>query len=230
MTKRRTGRAARALTLMLCAALASPAAACRDDAMLVFDGSGSMAGRGFDQQGPRRIEEAREALARVLPQVEHHRDIGLVTYGQGSSCGVAVEFGPRPAAAAPILAALARVDPRGLTPLADAVERGAEALDYRARSATVVLVTDGNDTCGGRPCARIERIAAEAANLTVHVLGFQVVGDVATAGTGLTGLLPRGEVEARCMAERTGGRYVLADTTAELVAALRAALGCDPSS
>jgi Ca-activated chloride channel family protein len=220
-----------ALAALLSVALVGEAAAsCRSDAMLVFDGSGSMAGRGFDQTGPRRIEEAREALARVLPEVERQRDIGLVTYGQGPNCRVAVEFPPLPLAAKPILATLARVDPRGLTPLADAVERGAEALDYRMRPATVVLVTDGNDTCGGSPCTRIERMVAEARDLTVHVLGFQVVGDIATAGTGLSGVLPKGEVEARCMAERTGGRYTLADTTPELVAALRAALGCEPFS
>ena len=217
--------------LLLALAIGGPTAAgCRDDAMLVFDGSGSMAGRGFDQAGPTRIDEARAALARVLPEVEDRRDIGLVTYGQGAACGVVLEFPPRPRAAAPILATLARVDPSGLTPLADAVERGAEALGYRTRPATVVLVTDGNDTCGGRPCARIERLAAGAHALTIHVLGFQVVGDVATAGTGLSGLLPRGEVEARCMAERTGGRYALADTMPELIAALRAVLGCEPVS
>ncbi|PWJ18256.1 vWA domain-containing protein [Jannaschia seohaensis] len=221
-----------ALPLALIAALAGPAqAACRSDAMLVFDGSGSMAGSGFVQNQTPRIEEARAAMARVLPEVEHHRRIGLVTYGLGGSCeGIALHFGPRDLAAVPILTALAEMTPQGLTPLAESVERAAEVLDYRSRPATVVLVTDGNDTCGGRPCDRIGRMQAAAADLTIHVLGFKVVGDIATSGTGLYGILPKGEVEARCMAEATGGSYTLTDTTSELIAALRAVLGCEPTS
>ncbi|TFL19764.1 VWA domain-containing protein [Jannaschia formosa] len=199
--------------------------------MIVFDGSGSMAGSGFVQNRTPRIDEARAAMAQVLPEVERFRRIGLVTYGLDGSCeGILLHFGPRPLAARPILSALDEVTPQGLTPLAESVERAAEVLDYRMRPATVVLVTDGNDTCGGRPCDRIGRMQAAAADLTIHVLGFKVVGDVATQGTGLSGILPKGEVEARCMAEGTGGSYVLADTTAELIAALRETLGCDVTS
>ncbi|UWQ19600.1 VWA domain-containing protein [Jannaschia sp. M317] len=195
--------------------------------MVVFDGSGSMAGLGFRPVGPPRIDEARGAMARVLPEVEHLRRIGLVTYGPGDACdAINTHFGPIPASATPILDALALLQPQGLTPLAAAVDRAAEALVYRTRPATIVLVTDGNDTCAGRPCALAPRLVAAGADLTIHVLGYKVVGDYAPGTPFASGELPRGEVTARCMAEATGGRYILTETIDELTQALRETLGC----
>ena len=58
---------------------------CTEDAMIVFDASGSMAGSLAEGIGAkiRRIDEVRKALAQVLPNVAHFRRIGLVTYGPG---------------------------------------------------------------------------------------------------------------------------------------------------
>jgi Ca-activated chloride channel family protein len=56
---------------------------CVEDAMIVFDASGSMAGSLAEGIGAtiRRIDEVRKALAQVLPNAAHFRRIGLVTYG-----------------------------------------------------------------------------------------------------------------------------------------------------
>ena len=40
--------------------------------------------------------------------------------------------------------------PAGKTPLTSAVEQAAEVLDYRAKPGVIVVVTDGEETCGGR--------------------------------------------------------------------------------
>lgn len=58
---------------------------CTEDAMIVFDASGSMAGnlgQGIMTEKP-RIYEVRKALARVLPEVTRVRKVGLITYGPG---------------------------------------------------------------------------------------------------------------------------------------------------
>src|SRR5690606_14461186 len=58
---------------------------CTQDAMLVFDASGSMAGnvtQGIGKTIP-RINEVRAALARVLPSITRFRRVGLITYGPG---------------------------------------------------------------------------------------------------------------------------------------------------
>ena len=61
-------------------------APCTEDAMIVFDASGSMAGSLAEGIGAkiRRIDEVRKALAQALPHVVHFRRIGLITYGRAA--------------------------------------------------------------------------------------------------------------------------------------------------
>ena len=60
-------------------------APCTEDAMIVFDASGSMSGNqtlGIPNSRA-RIDEVRAALAQVLPRATKIRRVGLVTYGPG---------------------------------------------------------------------------------------------------------------------------------------------------
>lgn len=194
--------------------------------MLVFDGSASMFEIGLDTTVP-RIEDARIAVARIMPQVAPVRRIGLVTYGPGplGPCqNIDLRFPPIADAAGPVVAAIDDLKPAGLTPLTDSVLAAAEALDYRRRPGIVVLVTDGNETCGGRPCALGEQLKAEASALTVHVIGFKVTADFWPWNNPEQ---PAGELTvARCLADRTGGMFVTTETVDELAEALRRTLGC----
>ena len=219
------------LALPLLLSLALPAAAqgpCATDAMLVLDGSASMAEIGFDTGAATRIAEARIALARILPEVEPYRRIGLIAYGPGgtSACtGIDLRFPPKDRAAAPIVAAVDALAPAGLTPLSAAVDRAADALSHRTRPGIVVLVTDGNETCGGRPCALGQRLATEATDLTVHVIGFRATRD-AFAWDNPEQAEYGADTVAKCLADWTGGLFVDTETGDELVAALRQTLGC----
>jgi Ca-activated chloride channel family protein len=219
----------RALVLSTALAVAPIAqASCAADAMLVFDGSASMARLGADPVIPTRIEEARAALARVLPEVEGMRRIGLMTYGPGGETGCTgfeIHFPPKPLAAQSVLAEIAALEPAGRTPLAAAVELAAETLDYRTRPAVVVVVTDGDETCGGRPCDAAGRLANGAADLTVHVIGFRGEGRVFSWQDPNVTRYGR-ESAARCLADRTGGVFAVTRSEQELVQALRRTLGC----
>jgi Ca-activated chloride channel family protein len=122
--------------------------------MLVFDASKSMAAAAGDNTGLRRIDSVRAALARILPRVAPKRRLGLITYGPGSrpACvNVSLELRPAPNAAALIMSRLDALKPDGKTPLTRAVRMAANALDYRNRPVTIVLLTDGEETCGGAP-------------------------------------------------------------------------------
>ena len=77
---------------------AEPAAPCTDDAMIVFDASGSMAGnlnQGIATLKP-RIDEVRAALAEILPEATRFRRVGLITYGPGPAqqCNVRLDLKP----------------------------------------------------------------------------------------------------------------------------------------
>src|SRR6056297_2916609 len=114
---------------------------CTRDAMVVFDGSGSMAEMGFNLMDEPRIFDARRALRRVIPQVAPVRRLGLVTYGFGRRDGcasVVVRFPPEPDAADRMLSEIDRLQPAGETPLTDAVAAAAEVLDYKTRPGEIV--------------------------------------------------------------------------------------------
>ena len=201
---------------------------CATDAMLVFDGSASMGEIGFDPAHPTRIEDARIAVTRAMPLVEPFRRIGLLTYGPGgdTSCsGLKIHFPPMDAAAAATIAQVEALRPDGLTPLAASVEVAAELLDFRHQPAIVVLVTDGNETCGGRPCDLSNRLANQAADLTIHVIGFRGEGDIFVWNNPER---PRFSTDtvAKCLSDRTGGLFVSTDTVDDLVDALQETLGC----
>lgn len=221
---------------MVAAALAATlpttlsATGCARDAMLVFDGSASMDELSFDISRKTRIVDARTALRDALPDITPFRRVGLLTYGPGSSAdscaNIDLRFGPRADAAADIVDEIDGLQPKGLTALAASVRAAADALDHRNRSGIVVLVTDGNETCGGRPCALGTALAQEAADLTVHVIGFQVVVDFFSWDNPEQVDVGAGNTVAKCLADRTGGLYVSTETVGELADALRATLGC----
>jgi len=194
---------------------------CTEDAMIVFDASGSMAGSLAEGMGAkiRRIDEVRKALAQALPAVTHFRRIGLITYGPGpyQQCNVDLNFKPIPNATKRIMDQVSELNPAGKTPLTQAVEQAAEVLDFRNKPGTVVVLTDGEETCDGAPCDLGKMLRADGVQMTVHVIGFRITAFWTGAQSAL---------DVRCLAEESGGQYIEAENREELVAAFEKTLGC----
>jgi Ca-activated chloride channel family protein len=195
---------------------------CNEDAMIVFDASGSMSGTvGLGIATPvTRIDEVRSALGAVLPSATKFRRVGLITYGPGpyQQCNVRLDLKPTPNAAAPIMSVVNSLTPAGRTPLTSAVEQAAEVLDFKHKPGVVVVVTDGEETCGGSPCDLGKKLHAGADQLTVHVVGYRPKG---FSWTGEQSIL-----SAKCLADENGGLYIAAETKDELIEALDKTLGC----
>lgn len=195
---------------------------CTEDAMIVFDASGSMAGNTVQGlfSDKTRIDEVRKALGEVLPGVTKFRKVGLITYGPGpyGQCNVDLAFPPIPNAADRIMSVVNALNPAGKTPLTEAVRQAAEVLDYKTEKGVVVLVTDGEETCGGAPCDLGKFLKANSRALTVHVIGYQLTG---FSWTGAESIL-----DVQCLAEETGGLYISAKNRDDLVKAFEKTLGC----
>jgi Ca-activated chloride channel family protein len=190
--------------------------------MIVFDASGSMAGNTVQGlfSDKTRIDEVRKALGEVLPGVTKFRKVGLITYGPGpyGQCNVDLAFPPIPNAADRIMSVVNALNPAGKTPLTEAVRQAAEVLDYKTEKGVVVLVTDGEETCGGAPCDLGKFLKANSRALTVHVIGYQLTG---FSWTGAESIL-----DVQCLAEETGGLYISAKNRDDLVKAFEKTLGC----
>ena len=193
--------------------------------MLVFDASGSMSGNGwgYGSENPTavsRIDKVRSALAKVLPSVTRFRRVELITYGPGpyNQCNVRLNLKPTKNAADQIMREVNALVPAGRTPLTSAVEQAAEMLDFREKPGLIVVLTDGEETCGGSPCDVGKELHATAERLTVHVIGLRVKG---LSWTGEQSIL-----DVKCLAEKNGGLYITAETEEELIVALEKTLGC----
>jgi Ca-activated chloride channel family protein len=195
---------------------------CTEDAMLVFDASGSMAGnlnQGIATITP-RIDAVRAALARVLPAITRFRRVGLIVYGPGpyQQCNVQLALRPTADASGLIMGEVNALSPAGKTPLTAAVAQAAEVLDYQEKPGLIVVLTDGEETCGGSPCALGKELHGDAARLTVHVIAFRMKD---FSWTGEQSIL-----DAKCLAETNGGLYITTEGEKDLTEALAKTLGC----
>jgi len=190
--------------------------------MIVFDASGSMSGNqtlGIPNSQA-RIDEVRAALADVLPNVTRLRKVGLISFGPGpwNQCNVQLNLKPTANAAELIMKEVDSLVPAGKTPLTTAVGQAASVLDYRNKPGVIVVVTDGEETCGRSPCDLGKQLHDAALRLTVHLISFRYQ-TYSWTGEGSIG-------EARCLAEQNGGLYITVDSEQDLVAALEKTLDC----
>jgi Ca-activated chloride channel family protein len=193
--------------LLLAAAPAAAQAPAPPETIVILDMSGSMWGRIGDQT---KLEIARGAVRDMFSRFPAGSRVGLMAYGHrraGDCADIETLIPPGPVDAARVEQTLARITARGRTPLTDSVRQAAEALRVRERGGTIILVTDGIETCGGDPCALAAELEASNARFTAHVVGF----DLRT---------PAERARVACIAERTGGLFVPAGNAAELADAL----------
>ncbi len=209
--------------ICLCASIAQAEQACLEDAMIVFDGSGSMAEMGFNNIPEPRIFVARRAIVQAVPRIAEMRRLGLVIYGPGGAdecAGLDLRFKPVLNASERIIRDVEQLQPAGDTALTEAVSLAAQVLPEKG---VIVLITDGKETCGGAPCQLAADLAATT-DLTVHVIGFKVRGD--RFSWAHESDYQQSISVAHCLADRTGGQYVNTETVTELVDALNRTLGC----
>ena len=194
-----------ALSAVAALGLAMPAVAA-ERAVIVLDGSGSMWAQ---IDGKARITIARETLSKVLTDLPDDLELGFMTYGhrEKGNCGD-IEMLVEPAAGtgAAIAKAAQGINPKGMTPISDAVRLAAEDLRFTEEKATVILITDGLETCEVDPCKLATELEAQGIDFTTHVLGF--------------GLSDEEGQQVACLAENTGGQYLSAADGAGLVDAL----------
>ena len=176
-------------------------------AILVLDGSGSMWGQ---IDGTAKISIAQSVVGDLLQSLPENQELGLTVYGhrrKGDCSDIETIITPEVGQHGAIVGAVNAIKPKGKTPMTDAVIAAAEALRYTEDKATVILVSDGIETCNPDPCAVARALEETGVDFTAHVVGFNI-GD------------PEAIAQMRCMAEETGGTFRTADTAAELSNAL----------
>ncbi len=177
--------------------------------ILVLDASGSMWGQ---IDGVNKITIARDVVGEIVSDFPTNQNLGFVTYGhreRGQCADIETLVDPAPGTAAEIIGIVEGLNPRGMTPMTDAVITAAQALRHTEQAATVILVSDGIETCNPDPCAAARALEEAGVDFTAHVIGFDVRGEADAL------------LQMQCIAEETGGRFLTADNAQELNQALR---------
>ncbi len=181
-------------------------ASAAEDVVIVYDASGSMWGQ---IDGVSKIEIAREVMADLVNGWSEDTNLGLVAYGhrsEGDCRDIETLIEPGPLDRASFIKAVNTIRPKGKTPISAAVQHAADLLSYRDNPATVVLISDGLETCQADPCALAGQLARQGVKFTTHVVGFDLEDDA--------------HESLACIAENTGGVFVPAQNAAELKDAL----------
>ena len=176
--------------------------------VLVLDASGSMWGQ---IKGKTKIEIAREVIADLMGTIQPGIEMGLSAYGhrrKGDCTDIEMLLPVSPVDPSRVVQSVNALNPKGKTPLSEAVRQAAVALAYTEERAEVILVSDGKETCGADPCAVGRSLEETGVDFTAHVIGFDV---------------PQKDQEGlKCLAESTGGRFLMAGDAASLSATLGA--------
>ena len=174
--------------------------------MLILDASGSMWGQ---IDGTAKIAIAREVIDGLLDDWDPSVSMGLMAYGhrEKGNCGDIETLIPVGAVRkSDIMTAVNALNPKGKTPITASIRRAADILKYSEEKATVILVSDGLETCDADPCALATELEAKGVDFTAHVVGFDVKKEESQ--------------QLQCIANNTGGKYFSAASAAELTDAL----------
>lgn len=177
--------------------------------LFLLDASRSMIEKlGGDNQ---KMDEAKRVLQNALGRIPNDVNVGLRVFGQfiggGLECkATALLVPPGTNNRRTILNKLRDIRPTGMTPLTYALANGAERDLARVQGKkTIILISDGENTCGPDPCSYIQTLPSRGIALKVDVLGLDLKGD------------HRAKNQLDCIAKSSGGKYYDADTAAKLV-------------
>ena len=196
-----------AVSILVAAAGSVSAASQHGNIVFILDGSGSMWGK---LEGKAKIDIAKEVMARLINDLPAGVDVGLVVYGHRSKgdCNDVEELVPLGAPdKSALIAKVNGISPKGMTPITFAVRTTVEKLKGLEEETTVLLVSDGEETCKGDPCALVKELKASGIKFVMHVIGFDV-GD-------------KEKAQLECLAKAGGGRYFAAKNAKEFQLASR---------
>lgn len=181
--------------------------------LLIMDASGSMQAR--DADDVTLLDGAKQALRDVVDELPDGTHAGLRVYGhrvpntdRENGCADTELVHPvseldRDA----MLDAIDGFDALGFTPIGASLEAAVDDLPPEGPR-TIILVSDGEDTCAPPdPCTVAEDVRAEGIDLVIHTVGFALDGGDDGDGA---------RTELECIAEAGGGEFRDAPSAADL--------------
>ncbi len=177
------------------------------DIEFLVDVSGSMSALvGTESQ----MDIAKKSIKQTLTTIPPNVPVALRVYAhrvpkanKEASCQdteLLIPFQPLNIAA--FSAAVDSLKPNGYTPIAYSLKAAAQDFVGKESQHVVILLSDGEETCGGDPVAEAKNLLAQGFKVTIHTIGFRV--DAKT------------KAQLAAISSTTGGSYYDASDAASL--------------
>lgn len=187
---------------LICLALPATARAENSNLLFILDASNSMWGQ---VEGKAKIETAKSAFEKLSADIPDTTDVALAAYGHSDkeSCKNIAFLTPfvQKNNRLELAKAIKNVTPTGKTPIAGALEQlgGELATKHKGKKNSIVLISDGVESCNGDPCAVAEKLASQNLDFQIHVVGFDIA--------------EKDRKQLECIAEKGNGQYFAANST-----------------
>ena len=161
----------------------------------------------------RKMSAAKQVIEHAMAMIPASINVGCRVFGQSFSGApeidcrqtcVLVPLGRHNRGS--LIAAVRTIQPAGLTPLEFALRRCAEEDFSRCQGTkTIILISDGLDTCGGDPCAYMTQLGRYGINIRCDVVGLELKKD------------HKAQEQLNCLAQSSGGKYYDASNSDDLI-------------
>ena len=182
--------------------------------LIIVDSSNSMSQ--LTEDGKERLEVIKASLGKLVDGISGNVNVGMMVFGhRGKRYGckdieMVIPVGPLDVAI--VKKELSLLQPEGVTPLSASLREAARNLENLKGKSCILLMSDGEDTCGGNPVKTTCWIKEK--------YGIGVIVDV--VGLNVT---KRAQGQLSAIATAGGGRYYAVSSSDEIVSALTNVVG-----
>ena len=160
----------------------------------------------------KKINMVKNTMYRILPKVSPDTKIGLRVYGHNCnvlafqacrSSELVVPLGEK--SSPKILSAISKLRPKGMTPITYSLKQAVKKDIAEIKGQKhIILLTDGGENCDESPCDYAISLVKTRRDINIDVIAFNVHDSDDLA-------------QLKCTADVTGGKFIEADTNAQLV-------------
>ncbi|HEY9885791.1 MAG TPA: VWA domain-containing protein [Vampirovibrionales bacterium] len=193
--------------------------------MIVMDASGSMSEPA--KGASTKMLMSKTVLEEVLSKIDPSIPVGLRVYGssnyiadQFQSCRDSILLvAPGTGNRGQMISKLRGIKPTGATPISYSLIEAIKDLDsIEAEHKSVVLISDGKETCDRNPCSLAQTFKARGIKMQFNVVGFDVNNDY------------EAKTQLECIANSTDGKFYTAETSAQLADGVLSGINNTPNT
>ena len=198
-----TGEAFGSLELLPVGGLAFSFSQAADTLLIILDVSGSMS---ETIDGEVKMDVAKNVLLDVLDNMPSNVQVSVRIFGL--NCRTELLYPVGPVEGSVLRQEILDIEPKGATPIADALLATADDLQDITDPQLILLISDGIETCEGDPVQAAKDLLGLGYDLKFNIVGFDIARNI----------LARDQLLD--IAQATGGLYFDANSSEELRSAL----------